>query len=415
MTTIRMIRWLLFFYCLACSAAEDRAILWGPVDHGLKLGAVVERDQLAVSVDTYLTNASSKPIRIVLETLYKSPDLVVSNVQPGLSGPLLRQATAAGVRNPFMGVPHVPPPRFVMLSPGESRPQGTFVFGPLSRLIETENAVLTFRQSIRVGAESDDSATESVPVELSSSSLVFAELKSPDAPEDPATVLRCVIIDAFTDTPSLKPDEALIRLVKDKTQRPLLREYAASGLAKLATSNAVETLLSLIADPGEELRGSATLFLARSGVHRIIPQLETLTSDTNEAVRAYATEGLGELGDTNAIPRLIQLLKKDSSHSVRENAVRSLSVLGGNRALVALNEAVRDEQYYNTTYNIILALGKFKDRSSLPFLVAYIERGDPPESSVAEDAFALIDQIAGMQFKGDLARIKDYLKSHPAK
>lgn len=61
-------------------------------------------------------------------------------------------------------------------------------------------------------------------------------------------------------------------------------------------------------------------------------------------VRSHAAWQLGRLGDTSAVPALIQLLESDENEDVRWTAAWALAELGDEAALPALEKASRTDE-----------------------------------------------------------------------
>nr|MDZ8046198.1 HEAT repeat domain-containing protein [Nostoc sp. DedQUE02] len=121
----------------------------------------------------------------------------------------------------------------------------------------------------------------------------------------------------------------LLGLLKDES----VRDSAAFALGKLgnASPQVVEALLGLLKDKSQIVRYSAAFALGKLGnaSPRVVETLLGLLKDETKSVRYSAAEALGKLG--NASPRVVEALLgllKDETESVRYSAAEALGKLG---------------------------------------------------------------------------------------
>ncbi|MBN3939358.1 HEAT repeat domain-containing protein, partial [Nostoc sp. NMS9] len=102
--------------------------------------------------------------------------------------------------------------------------------------------------------------------------------------------------------------EALLGLLKDKSQS--VRDSAAVALGKLgnASPQVVEALLGLLKDKSQSVRDSAAVALGKLGnaSPQVVEALLGLLKDESESVRYFAVVALGNLG--NASPQVVEAL-----------------------------------------------------------------------------------------------------------
>lgn len=72
--------------------------------------------------------------------------------------------------------------------------------------------------------------------------------------------------------------------------------------------------------------------------------LRAALRDENRYVRGYAASALGFLGDTRAVPELIDMLG-DEHHNVRGFTDQALRRLGDERAIQPLRRAEREDPF----------------------------------------------------------------------
>ena len=122
--------------------------------------------------------------------------------------------------------------------------------------------------------------------------------------------------------------------------RPEIRRLAAAACATLG-SEAFEPLAALATnDPDDEVRAEAVEVLGGLGPIAY-DTVRTRFDDPSMRVVEAATTALGEIGDTAAVPWLVETSSKHESALVREAAIAALGSIGDGRALPVLLEAVK--------------------------------------------------------------------------
>jgi HEAT repeat protein len=122
----------------------------------------------------------------------------------------------------------------------------------------------------------------------------------------------------------------------------------------------------------------------------VVTALRARLSDSEDGIRRAASQGLGILRGSAAIPELLQALGQDRDPEVRFQSVRALKKIGdasvGDRLLPGLNlnvEKVRNE--------IIVALGALRYREAVPDLTRVFEDSKPSEKARTLALAALAD------------------------
>ena len=105
-----------------------------------------------------------------------------------------------------------------------------------------------------------------------------------------------------------------------------------------------ELLTDLRTSNSEKVRYNAARILGEMGDSNAVePLINVLKHDKNGSVRLYAARALGELGDSKATVHLIESLREDRNVDVRVRAARALGRLGGAIVVEPLVEALNDE------------------------------------------------------------------------
>ena len=118
------------------------------------------------------------------------------------------------------------------------------------------------------------------------------------------------------------------------------RSHAADALGRLGDDRAVPYLAELARDPKDKVRGAVGA-LANLRAKNAAPVFIEGLSDPADTVRMLSAEGLGRLGDPDAVPRLKCLLDEDRDPEVRMYAAEALLALGDDDVKPRLRETMR--------------------------------------------------------------------------
>ncbi len=125
---------------------------------------------------------------------------------------------------------------------------------------------------------------------------------------------------------------------------PYIRRNAIFALAQLGASEVIEQLIELLKDNTDSsgVRRAAANGLVQLEAREAVPQLIQLLKDTSWKVQVFAIRVLTQLEAREAVPLLIKLLKGDEDEMVRYIAVRGLAQLGAREAIPQLIELLKD-------------------------------------------------------------------------
>ena len=236
---------------------------------------------------------------------------------------------------------------------------------------------------------------------------LIALCKEVDA--DATSDIQAILIDFVKDSSQAEVvrEEAAIALGRCKTpsscsqllqlltaEDPIIRQFAAEGLREDDTDDSILWLIDALQDSVNKVRNVAERALlkretqmAKVGVEQLLdllnhpvpltrspaarllgctkdprarePLIEQLTS-TEWLVRMWAAKGLGDLGDQQALPRLLEVMHSDEKNRVRAAAVEAVAALKPENADEILQEILAtdsDEGVQKVANEALLALG----------------------------------------------------------
>jgi HEAT repeat protein len=129
----------------------------------------------------------------------------------------------------------------------------------------------------------------------------------------------------------------LIYLLKSPYQ--LDREKASDYLGEIGDPDAVPALIEALADP--TISWLAAESLGKIGDPRAVKPLIAVLGSDEKWLRRRAAEALGKLRDPIAVEPIIRLLA-DKKHDVREVSARALGQIGDERAIPPLQGLAND-------------------------------------------------------------------------
>ncbi len=154
-------------------------------------------------------------------------------------------------------------------------------------------------------------------------------------------------------------------------------------------SDLIEPTIELLADPDEEVRGSAMLVAQSFEDPRIVPATIALLKDPDWWIRITAAETLGRLKDPRGVQPLVDAL---ADPEARWSAVEALGRIGDLRAAPALSQLLQDPAP-EVRIEVIQALSHFQHPQMLDF-VRNVARQDPSRA-VRARAFEITLEMAG--------------------
>ena len=119
------------------------------------------------------------------------------------------------------------------------------------------------------------------------------------------------------------------------------RRGAAEVLGQIGDSQAVPRLVRALTDSGMSVRQQAMVGLLRLEAMTAVPHIIRRLQDESGGVRVVAAGVLGKFGDPRALPALIASLD-DAAWYVRQAAATALGEIGDRTAMPALERATHD-------------------------------------------------------------------------
>lgn len=169
---------------------------------------------------------------------------------------------------------------------------------------------------------------------VAAAALGFARIPAPDEPG------------GNPDFPPLTPRaiEPLLHTLESGNDQLVMN--ALLSLSRIAAPDTPRDLLVelMVTHHNEDVRANATLVLAAivtpADDTSVGPQLYSALSDPSHKVRLHAVKALGRIGDRNAQPSLLNLLKNDPMALVQACAAMELGHIGDVRAIQPLISAL---------------------------------------------------------------------------
>ncbi len=157
--------------------------------------------------------------------------------------------------------------------------------------------------------------------------------------------------------------EPLLHILKDAGEDGRVRGSSADVLSKIGGALALEQLLALLRDKDEdeEVRCLSARALGNSGTTRALEPLLAVLKDVDEnpRVRKWAINALGSIGDARATELLLVPLNDADKH-VRKWSAEALGKIGDARAVEALLDQLHDFDS-DVRMKVVEALGKIGD------------------------------------------------------
>lgn len=154
------------------------------------------------------------------------------------------------------------------------------------------------------------------------------------------------------------------------------RENGQPEVDRFQLMKLVNALIETSRDADERVRQQTVWLLPMTRVSNVVPALVARLDDDNETVAVLAAEGLGELGDPQAVMPLIQSLDRQSRNQyIRLQAAQALGQLGDLRAVRPLISLLQNEEAY-VRRDVATALGQLGDRRAVEPLIARLQDSD---------------------------------------
>jgi len=173
-----------------------------------------------------------------------------------------------------------------------------------------------------------------------------------------------------------------------KDESEYSRRAAVEVLNEVGSVNSVKDLFNAIKDDDWWVRSRAGDALAEIGGPKVVDSVVSLIKDEDEEIRRTAIEILNATKDERAVDHLIAAAD-DKDWWVRERAVDALSKIGNTKALPKLLEMLGKDAKTDTV--VIRALGKLGSQKHISTIVPMLKR---PEREIQVEAIRAISQLA---------------------
>lgn len=153
-----------------------------------------------------------------------------------------------------------------------------------------------------------------------------------DALKDESEYARRAAVEVLNEVGNAKSIKQLLAAVQDEDW--WVRGRAADALAKIGGPKVVDAVLELIRDDDESIRRAAIEILNATKDERAFDHLVLALEDSDWWVRERAVDALAAIGNVQAVPALMKMLKKrDEAAPV---VVRALAKLGSSKIVSEL-------------------------------------------------------------------------------
>ena len=149
----------------------------------------------------------------------------------------------------------------------------------------------------------------------------------------------------------------------------IVRMHSAKALGRIQAPQTLEPLMLLLQDKVPAVRDEAAKTIQAMGEVSLSTLLAHL-QHTNWRVRLRAVETLSLLKSSASVEPLMTVVIKDSDTAVRQDAVRTLGKIGDSRAIPLLMNALKEP---SLKLPAIQALGQIRSQEAVQALISVIE------------------------------------------
>lgn len=161
-----------------------------------------------------------------------------------------------------------------------------------------------------------------------------------------------------------------------RSSDPDARQKAASLVCQSGVGRDLPLMFELLGDKDWRVRKTIVDGFVRDPQRDVIERLlDALADEENAGRRNSATEALIRIGEP-AVAGIVARLRKENTIDVRLALVNLLGDLRSPEGLSMLLESVQGERDVNVASAMIASIGKYRDPSALPYLIAIIRRDD---------------------------------------
>jgi HEAT repeat protein len=158
--------------------------------------------------------------------------------------------------------------------------------------------------------------------------------------------VKKAVVDAMRRIRDVRCIPLLARWVGRVGEDDDLRRKSCEALADIGDEAAMPVLVRVLQDNTavDEVRGEAARAIGMIGVAEAHEVLTSNLDDARPWVRARCTQGLGLLGSTEALPRILPFLEAGNPWMVRTHAVEAVARLAGTNALSHVLPLTSDQE-----------------------------------------------------------------------
>jgi HEAT repeat protein len=196
---------------------------------------------------------------------------------------------------------------------------------------------------------------------------------------DSSTDIAMNIITAWGDMKYAPAMNTLLDIIDDSSASNSEREYAAVALGKLGDPEALEPLINLYNDEGDD-----------------------------SMIRAFAVSGLMYFEDPQVEDLLLQALKRDSYWKIRVTACEGLAKMGSVDAIDILDFKLRRDTENNVKKAAAKALGEYGNGPAGEILLDYFKK----ESNSAELRLVVLKVLLDKKITGTVPAFDEIMKLH---
>jgi len=161
---------------------------------------------------------------------------------------------------------------------------------------------------------------------------------------------------------------ALLKALSARSTKMYAAIALGKALEKTKDTAVIPALIKALDDRSIDIRKYIVISLAKLGKPAVIALADNLGDRSkNEEERKYSAEALGTIGDTSAVPALLEAMD-DASGEIRNYAAGSLSRMGKSAIEQAGRKMVEREGSFDARLKNAFFLAKFGEEKTLQFL-----------------------------------------------
>ncbi len=158
-----------------------------------------------------------------------------------------------------------------------------------------------------------------------------------------------------------------------------VRAYAALGLGRIGTREALNELKKSLDDKDKAVQESVAIALGAAGLPEALGPLSRLLSSRDSAVRGFAAISLSRIPDQGVYPLLLNAFQNVKDHQVDGMIVLALGLSGDKRAVPELQKILATKTKRPLIKGAAaIALGLLKDTSAVPLITDLLDKTADP-------------------------------------